>query len=54
MINMENLIQKIKIFLLIIMSLVYLGFSFKFAHEKWITGITIEEQEIEDRLIWQW
>ena len=52
MIKMENLIKKISIFLLISMSLVYLVFSFKFAHEKWIAGITIEEQKIEDRLIW--
>ena len=52
MIKMENLIKKIKVFLLIIICLVYLVFSFKFAHEKWIAGVTIEEQEIEDRLIW--
>ena len=49
---MENLIKKLKVFILIIVYLVYLTFSCKFSHDKWIAGISKEEQEVEDKLIW--
>ena len=40
---MENLIKKLKVFFLIVICFVYLLFSCKFSHDKWLNGITKEE-----------
>ena len=44
--------EKIKVFLLIIMCLVYMAVICKFAHNKWINGLSQEEIMKEERIIW--